>query len=240
VLRVLTHHVEVLLRHPDEHQIGERLFAIGVLSQDVLIDLRGLIQMPQRRQRDRLAEQRVRVRGVQFQAAFETEERAFGIFLTQMADPQAEMRIHVLGCQRAGLVERLRGVFPRAVALQAHGQIEPAHRVLRLDLHQRAITLRRFLKHAEFKVDVAHRAVDLRRSLIGCDGPLQLSKCLLPLAGEVEGDGSRQMALRAGAFIIRVDFHVAQSLNLGGGAHGNGAHCTVYSLLGAAEVTLTQ
>ena len=110
--------------------------------------------------------------GIQLQAAVEAEQRGLGILLPQVADAEAQVRIHVAGIERAGVVEGLGGVLPHAGALQADSQVEPAHGVLRLHLGQDAVALGRLLEVAKFELDVAHGAVDLGRGLVGGDGAL--------------------------------------------------------------------
>ncbi len=219
VLRVLPHHVEIFLRHADQNQVRERVFGIGILLEDLLIDLRCLVGVTQRLQRHRLAELRVHVTGVDLQAAVETEQRGFRIFLPQVAYAQPQVRVQIPRLQRRRAVERLRRVFPNRGALQAHRQIEPAHRVLRLHLHQDPVALRGIVKIAELELDVTHRAIDLGRSLIGGDRPLKLFERLLPSAGEVESDSPRQMTLRAGRLFAGVDFVRPQALYLLGRSH---------------------
>jgi hypothetical protein len=41
----LADHVEILLRHADQHQVGQRFFRLGVMIEDALIDLRRLVRM---------------------------------------------------------------------------------------------------------------------------------------------------------------------------------------------------
>src|SRR5690349_4424510 len=90
-------------------------------------------------------------------------------------------------------------------------------------------------------MDVPHGTIDFGRGFVGGDRPLQLAKSLLALAGQVQRHGAGQVALWTGSLIVRVEFHGPQGLNLGGSPHGNGAHCTVCSLLVApGEVTRTQ
>ena len=164
--------------------------------------------MAERLQRHRLAEQRVCVRRIQLQAALEAEQR--GSWDPPAAGgrrpaPGANPGVSASSVQ--ALVEGLRGVFPRAAALQADRQVEPAHGVLRLDLRQHAVALGRLLEVAQLELDVAHRAIDLGRGLIGGDGALQLFQRLLAFACQVQRYGSRQMALRAGALLVRVQFN---------------------------------
>ena len=180
--------------------------------------------MTERLQRHGLAELRLLVGGIQLQAAVEAEQRGLGILLAQVADTEAEVRIHVAGIERAGAMERLGGVLPRAGAFQADRQIEPAHGVLRLHLGQDAVALCRLLEVAEFELDVPHGAVDLGRGFVRGNGTLQLFECLLALAGKVQGDRSRQVGLRSGVLLAAVDFVRAQALDLGGCSHGCGAH----------------
>ena len=118
-----------------------------------------------------------------------------------MADAQPEVRVHVArrpACRR--LWKACAASSHDAGPLQADRQVEPAHGVLRLHLGQDAVALGRLLEVAQFELDVAHRAIDLGRGLVGGDGALQLLERLLPLAGKVQGDRSRQMGLRSGAF----------------------------------------
>ena len=172
VLGVFAHHVEVFFRHADQNQVGERLFGIGMTFEDLLIDLRGLVGMTQGLQRNGLAELRLFVCGIQFQAAIEAEKGGFGIFLTEVADTETEVRIHVAGIERAGAMEGLGGVLPHAGALQADSQVEPAHGVLRLHLGQDTVAFCGLFEVAKFELNVAHGAVDLGRGFVRGDGAL--------------------------------------------------------------------
>ncbi len=141
-----------------------------------------------------------------------------------MADTQTEVRIDIAGVERAGAVEGLGGVFPRACPFQADGQVEPAHGVLRLHLGQDAVALGRLLEIAQLELNVAHGAVDLGRGLVRGNRALQLFERLLALARKVQGDRPRQMGLRSGGLFAAVNFVRAQALDLGGRSHGCAAH----------------
>src|SRR5262249_19537074 len=216
-------HVEILPRHPDQHQIRKRLLIIRILLKDRLIDLRGLVEVSERLQRDRLTELRVAVRRIELQTALEAKESALGVFLAQVADTEPEVRVDVVRLQRTGLVEGLRRVLPEAAALQAYSEVEPSHRVLRLDLNQGAIALGGLVESSELEMDVPHGTIDLGRRLVGCDGALQLPQRLLAFSRKMQGDGARQVALRS-AFIVRFELYCPQGLDLRGCAHGDGAH----------------
>src|SRR5215468_11473632 len=97
---------------------------------------------------------------IQFQTTVEAEEGGFRILLTEVTDTQAEMRIHVAGIEGAGAMESLGSVLPHTGALQADGQVEPAHGVLRLHLRQDTVAFRCLLEVAKFELDVAHGAVN--------------------------------------------------------------------------------
>ena len=220
-LRVLPHHVEILPRHADEHQVGERFLGLRIVRQNALVQAAGLVAVPHRLQGGGLAEQRILVVGRHLQAALEGDQRRLGILQPQIADPLAEVRFHVLRVQRGGLAERFGGVVPGAQTLQADRQVEPSHGVLRFELRERAVGPAGFLVIAHFELDVRHGAVNLRRSISARHRALQLFERLIAFPRQVERYGARQET--GAAVSLRIGFGRTERLHFrdldGCGAH---------------------
>ena len=192
----LAHHVEVFLRHADQHQVGERFLRFRVARQDLLVQFGGHIAVAQRLQCRGLSEQAVFVVRRQFQAMLKGKQRGLGVFQPKPADAQSQVRVQIARLQLAGRLEGFRRFLPIAHALQANGQIEPAHGVSGLEADQGPIALGGFRVIVHFEQDMAHGAVDFRRGLIGRNGAAQLFQRFIALAGEVKRHGPRQVTAR--------------------------------------------
>src|ERR1035438_4518452 len=177
----------------------------------------------------------------------ESEQSALGIFQAELCGAEPEVGIQVRGIERTRLVEGLRGLVPRADALQADREIEPAFGELRLELGECAVALGGFLVIAQFELNVAHRAVDFRRCLIGGYGALQLLEGVVALAGQVQAHGTSQesgcrtwIAARQTGLVATFQMCWPEGLNFGG-SDSAGTHCLRFSFVGIpAGVSLTQ
>src|SRR5262249_48675894 len=74
-------------------------------------------------------------------------------------------------------------------------------RVLRLHLDQLAVRLGGLTVIGHFELNMAHRPIDLGRSFVGRDGPLELLKGVLALARQVQGDRAREI-IAVGALLL--------------------------------------
>jgi len=193
-LGVLPHHVEILFRHADQDQVGERLFGFGIGLQNALVKFGSVVRVPQRLQGSGLSEERLLVFRGDLQAALKREERRLGIFQPEVAHAQPQVRIQMFGVQRTCLVEGFGSVVPLALAFQADGQVEPSHGVLGLDLSQDAITLARLLVIAHLELDVRHGAINLGRRQVGRYGTLQLGERFIASPGQVQRHRLGQIA----------------------------------------------
>src|ERR1035438_5115890 len=177
----------------------------------------------------------------------ESEQSALGIFQPELRGAQPEVGVQVRGIERARLVEGLRSLVPRADALQADREIEPAFGELRLELGECAVALGRLLVVAQLELNVAHGAVDFRRCLVVGYGALQLLESVVALAGQVQAHGASQesgcrawIGARPTGFIAAFHMCWPEGLNFGG-SDGAGTHCLRFSFVGIpAGVNLTQ
>src|SRR6202142_2167615 len=201
------HQFVILLRHPDRDQVRQRLFRIRIALQHLPIQIGRLVELRTELQRHGLAEHRPLVLRLALDHALEGRQRRLRLVQVQQADAQSQLRFRAGRIHLESFLELLRRFLPAPRALQAHGQVEPAHLMAWLDLQQLAVAVGRAFKLAQLELDLTHGRVDLRRFLALGHGALQFPQRLLGLPVQMQGDSAGDVARCLGSLRARTELN---------------------------------
>ena len=183
----------ILARHADGDQIHQAFFRLRILFQNLQIQRRGFVELPQQLQRNRFAEERG-FHGPAVRASTLSKQPIAGSGFSwcsrQMPRPScassrcgsvssALLKESVASCQRPGL-------------FVTDAQVEVGGGVLGRHAEQLLVGLDGVVELLQLKLDVALGGQNLSRFLAVLDGGVHLAQGFLALAFQMQSDRARQ------------------------------------------------